>query len=183
MRTLSLRQRAIHPTHLLLGGLILATCFVTPIAMAQETNIVYTEPPAPEHLAQQLFGPRYRSAATAEQMFGMLIQFEFDSTKIKPQSLPLLDAVGEMMTLPEATNRSIVVEGHTDSVGTSQYNDSLSLRRARAVIDYLSTTFDLTKSRFSAAGKGERQPHDTTNPSAPINRRAVFRATQKIRLK
>lgn len=113
----------------------------------------------------------------------MLIQFEFDSTNIEPQSLALLDSVGEMMNLPQAKNRSIIVEGHTDSVGTVNYNETLSLRRAKAVIDYLSATFDLPTSRFTAAGKGERQPHDTADPKAAVNRRAVFRATQKIRLK
>lgn len=141
---------------------------------------VFTEPPAPESLAKQLFGPRYRGGG---DMFAMLIQFKFDSTDIEPYSLPLLDSVGEMMLLPEVKGQRIVVEGHTDSTGPATYNDTLSVRRARAVVDYLSATFDIPANRFAAVGKGERQPHDGRDAAAPINRRAVFRAANKIRLK
>ena len=147
-----------------------------------DSNVpVFTEPPPPQTLARQLFGPRYRGGA---DMFAMLIQFEFDSTTIEPQSLPLLESVGEMMLLPEVRGRRIVVEGHTDSTGAADYNNSLSIRRARAVIDYLSASFGIPAERFAAVGKGEREPYDTHDSTAPVNRRAVFRAAErKIRLK
>ncbi len=144
---------------------------------------LFSQPPAPQTLAAQLFGPRYRSGSLQTGLFGMLVQFEFGSDALLPSSLPLLDSVGEMMLLPEAQGRSIIVEGHTDTVGSQRYNQTLSERRARAVVDYLANTFDLSPSRFSSTGKGETQLHDQDNPAAAVNRRAVFRASQKIKLK
>lgn len=157
---------------------------ITMHAVAQDTSLhkttpLYVEPPAPSELAQHLFGPRYRSAG----YFGMRIQFAFDSAMLRPESLPLLDSVGEMMKLPESKGRTVMVEGHTDGVGSAHYNNDLSLRRANAVVTYLTQSFDLPRTRFSVSGKGESDLLEPEDPAADINRRAVFRAIQKLRLK
>ena len=146
---------------------------------------VFHEPPDPETLAELLFEPRYRSSdgQPQENLFAMRIQFEFDSTAVLPESLPLLDSVGEMMTLPAVAGRSIVVEGHTDARGTEPYNQSLSQRRAAAVKRYLMDSFAIEPGRLVVTGKGESRPHDRADPEAPINRRVVFKPVQKIRLK
>lgn len=145
---------------------------------------VFHEPPAPETLAELLFEPRYRgNGQPQENLFAMRIQFEFDSTAVLAESLPLLDSVGEMMTLPEVAGRSIVVEGHTDARGTEVYNQNLSQRRAAAVKRYLMDSFAIDPGRLVVTGKGESRPHDRVDPEAPINRRVVFKPVQKIRLK
>lgn len=145
---------------------------------------VFTEPPAPEALAKLLFEPRYRGdGQAAENLFAMRIQFEFDSTAVVPESLPLLDSVGKMMTLPAVDGRSIVVEGHTDASGSNYYNDDLSERRAAAIKHYLVESFDLQADRLRITGKGERQLHNTDEPESPDNRRVVFKPITKLRLK
>lgn len=146
---------------------------------------VFTQPPDPETLAQLLFEPRYRSSdgQREENLFAMRIQFEFDSTAVVPDSLPLLDSVGEMMSLPNVDGRSIVVEGHTDAKGTELYNSDLSRRRAVAIKSYLVDSFALEPSRLVVTGKGETQPHDPDEPLAAVNRRVVFKPLTKIRLK
>ena len=146
---------------------------------------VFVEPPHPETLARLLFEPRYRSSdgAPEENLFAMRIQFEFDSTAVVPESLPLLDSVGEMMMLPQVEGRAIIVEGHTDARGTEAYNEGLSQRRAAAVKRYLADSFGIDESRLVVNGKGESTPHDRNDPLAPINRRVVFKPLQRIRLK
>ena len=154
-------------------------------AGATAATPIFTEPPDPETLARLLFEPRYRGidGKREESLFAMRIQFEFDSTAVVPESLPLLDSVGEMMNLPEVQGRSIVVEGHTDASGTEQYNDELSQRRAAAIKHYLVDSFDLDASRLVIAGKGERQLHDREDPRNAVNRRVIFKPVTKIRLK
>jgi len=154
-------------------------------ASAAAETPVFTEPPDPEALARLLFEPRYRSSdgAREDNLFAMRIQFEFDSTAVVPESLPLLDSVGEMMTLPAVQGRSIVVEGHTDASGTEAYNDNLSQRRATAIKRYLIDSFDLDASRLVVTGKGERHLQDRTDPHNAVNRRVIFKPLTKIRLK
>lgn len=154
-------------------------------ASATAETPIFTEPPDPETLARLLFEPRYRSSdgTREENLFAMRIQFEFDSTAVVPGSLPLLDSVGEMMTLPDVSGRSIVVEGHTDASGTEAYNDDLSQRRAAAIKRYLIDSFDLDASRLVVTGKGERHLHDRTDPRNAANRRVIFKPLTKIRLK
>jgi len=145
----------------------------------------FDEPPDPDTLADILFEPRYRGTdgQPTENLFAMRIQFEFDSTAVTPNSLPLLDSVGEMMTLPQVKGRSIVIEGHTDARGTKAYNQDLSRQRADAIKHYLADSFDIDATRLVVTGKGELNPHDRADPHAPVNRRVVFRPLQKIRLK
>ena len=154
------------------------------VTTASAETPTFHEPPDPETLARILFEPRYRSdGQPAENLFAMRIQFEFDSTAVTPESLPLLDSVGEMMSLAEVQGRSIVVEGHTDASGTEAYNDLLSKRRAGAIKQYLADSFNIDTSRLVVTGKGERSPHDRADPLAASNRRVVFKPLQKIRLK
>lgn len=146
---------------------------------------VFVEPPHPETLARILFEPRYRGTdgAPEENLFAMRIQFEFDSTAVVPESLPLLDSVGEMMMLPQVKGRAIIVEGHTDARGTEIYNENLSQRRAAAVKRYLADSFGIDEDRLVVTGKGESVPYDRDDPRAPVNRRVVFKPLQRIRLK
>jgi outer membrane protein OmpA-like peptidoglycan-associated protein len=145
---------------------------------------LFIEPPAPEELARLLFKPRYRSVGGANQrepnLFSMMINFEFDSTRILPQSLPLLDSVGQMLDLPEARGESLVVEGHTDASGAEAYNQTLSERRATAIRDYLVASFGVKAERLIIVGYGKTRPYDGSEPTNPLNRRAAFRPLKAI---
>jgi outer membrane protein OmpA-like peptidoglycan-associated protein len=52
---------------------------------------------------------------------------------------------------------SVEVAGHTDATGTDEYNQGLSERRARSVVDYL-VGKGIDRSRLDAVGRGESQP-------------------------
>src|SRR5690606_26999240 len=63
------------------------------------------------------------------------ITFGFDKSDLQPQFYPVLDNLAR--TLNEYNQTIIEVAGHTDSVGSDSYNQSLSMRRADAVGNYL----------------------------------------------
>ncbi len=83
------------------------------------------------------------------------LQFAYDSAEIQPASKPLLGAL--FAGLESEHRASIVIEGHTSSEGSDAYNQSLSERRAQAVVGDLIQR-GLPAERVSAVGKGESRP-------------------------
>ncbi len=77
------------------------------------------------------------------------------------ESLAILDqAVDTLKRYPDV---HVEVAGHTDSIGTDEYNQKLSERRARIVYDYL-TSHGISASRLDGPkGYGESHPIDTNN--------------------
>ncbi len=165
---------------------------------------IYSQPPSPKELADILFPKRYRSIVLKEDtatipaqpianestlaytqpsqetnMFGLLINFEYDSTTIVAPSLPLLDSVGEMMNLEKTHDQAIIIEGHADAIGSDDYNQGLSERRARAIKRYLVSVFSIAPNRLVVIGKGEQELYDKNEPANAINRRVVFKPLQR----
>ena len=66
--------------------------------------------------------------------------------------------------------------GHTDSTGSTEYNQTLSVRRAQATVDYLSAR-GVTASRVRVVGAGESSPvaQNSTPDGRAKNRRVVLR--------
>ena len=83
------------------------------------------------------------------------VTFAFDSANLNSQFYPVLDKVAD--TLKEYDKTVVEVAGHTDSVGSDAYNQSLSERRANSVADYLSN-HGMTRSRMVTVGAGEGHP-------------------------
>ena len=106
------------------------------------------------------------------------VHFDFDKATIRPDARPVLDeAIG---ALKQAGNVTIITEGHTDSVGSAEYNQRLSERRARAVRDYM-VSGGIASTRIEAVGMGESKPvasNDTAEGRAE-NRRVELRVRKK----
>ena len=83
------------------------------------------------------------------------VTFDFDSSSLKPQFAPVLDDVAR--TLSQYNQTVVEVAGHTDSVGTDQYNQSLSERRANSVAAYLGS-HGVLQQRMISVGAGESRP-------------------------
>jgi len=98
------------------------------------------------------------------------VHFDFDKATLKPEAKPILDEA--VQVLKQEGSVDIVVEGHTDSIGTEQYNLRLSRRRADTVRRYL-VDHGIAASRITAEGFGESKPvasNDTADGRAQ-NRR------------
>lgn len=107
------------------------------------------------------------------------IHFEFDKDKIRPESFAIIDAVAEVLNQYPTMN--LEIQGHTDNKGSAFYNKSLSDRRAKAVMKYLTTKSKIDKSRLTAKGYGMEiplVPNDTPLNRA-LNRRVQFIRTDK----
>ncbi|MBO4600038.1 MAG: OmpA family protein, partial [Bacteroidales bacterium] len=99
------------------------------------------------------------------------INFDFDSYRLRKESYPHLDEVAMMMNaFPEMR---IKIIGHTDSLGSDKYNQTLSLNRAKSVIRYLQTK-GIDKDRMVPEGFGEKYPIDTNStPEGRFHNRRV----------
>ncbi len=102
------------------------------------------------------------------------VLFEFGSAKLKPESYHVLDQWVKI--LKENPNMIIEVAGHTDSIGSDEYNLKLSRARAKAVRDYFIKK-GIEPSRIYARGYGERQPiaDNGTPEGRALNRRVEIR--------
>ena len=91
------------------------------------------------------------------------LKFEFDKADLRPEDKELLAKIaGILMTSHDYT---ISVNGHTDDVGTAEYNQKLSERRAQAVRDYL-VKAGLSAEILSVEGHGKSRPLVAGNSDA-----------------
>ncbi len=81
--------------------------------------------------------------------------FDTDSTAIKPGFHTTLDKLADVVVRYGKTTLTIV--GHTDNVGSNQYNQQLSQRRAHSVAQYFESK-RVDPVRLATAGKGETEP-------------------------
>ncbi len=106
------------------------------------------------------------------------IYFDFDKATFQTESYPELNKLESMLV----QNAGMVVEiaGHTDAVGTKDYNQQLSLRRAQAVKDYL-TKKGVDSRRINPVGYGKSKPlasNDDEEGGRELNRRVEFKVLQ-----
>jgi outer membrane protein OmpA-like peptidoglycan-associated protein len=83
------------------------------------------------------------------------ITFDFDQSVVRDESRPVLDEARD--TLRANPDVQVAVEGHTDALGTDEYNQALSIRRAEAVYRYL-VNAGIAPERLKIVGQGESQP-------------------------
>lgn len=101
------------------------------------------------------------------------VEFDFDSARIRPESRETLDELGKALSDEKLSGMRFTVRGHTDHIGTEEYNRRLSLDRARAVKGYLVENFGLDPGRIDVQGFGESLPvaPPTTDEGRQMNRR------------
>ena len=132
-------------------------------------------PPAPEQppvAVPPVATPAAPTAVpTAEKVsFAADAFFDYDKAVLKPEAKEKLDELAGKL---DGINLEVIIGvGHTDSMGTDQYNDKLSLRRAEAVKAYLLSK-GVEANRVYTEGKGEKQPiaDNTTAEGRAKNRR------------
>ncbi len=82
------------------------------------------------------------------------IRFEFDSIVLSAEARATLDALAAWMTRNQAR---VLVEGHADERGTTEYNVALGQRRAQVIADYLAR-LGVSSSRVETISYGEERP-------------------------
>ena len=99
------------------------------------------------------------------------IYFDTDTTDVKPKSEQALGEIAKL--LKGRPDLKLFVVGHTDSVGSLDYNKDLSIRRARAVVDVLTGKYGIPKSRLRGEGVGPLSPvlANTSDGGRAKNRR------------
>jgi outer membrane protein OmpA-like peptidoglycan-associated protein len=106
---------------------------------------------------------------------GALINFDFDSAQIRPESYPLLDEFGKAFKFGLAGG-VFMVAGHTDGTGSVVYNQGLSERRAQAVATYLTAHHGISSTQLMMKGYGEAKPiaSNESESGQALNRRVEF---------
>jgi OOP family OmpA-OmpF porin len=117
--------------------------------------------------------PRTPAGATVNELGCWVckgLEFDFDKWNIKPQYYPILDeAVGCMNQHPCIR---VEIQGHTDYIGTEEYNQVLSEKRAGEVMNYFIKK-GISKERLSIIGYGFSKPiaSNETPEGRAMNRR------------
>ena len=83
---------------------------------------------------------------------GESANFAFDKYKVREEDKIKLD---EFIDAIDGFKGTLTIIGHTDTKGSYEYNEGLSLRRARAVRDYIATRLDLFDYTVKVSGRGE----------------------------
>ena len=110
------------------------------------------------------------SAPEAKPSLSLLIQFDFNSARVKPESQQALTNLAQALQSKELVEAKFAVEGHTDAKGRADYNLKLSQQRADAVRAYLVSN-GVQDSRLAAVGKGATELANAADPQAAENRR------------
>ncbi len=87
--------------------------------------------------------------------FATGLLFGFDSATVRPEAQTNLRNLAD--NLDKYPDSDLLIVGHTDSVGSDAYNQTLSQRRAAAVAGFL-TARGVAGTRLQAEGKGESEP-------------------------
>jgi OmpA-OmpF porin, OOP family len=101
------------------------------------------------------------------------IAFQFDSAELSDWGKGNAYLAAEK--LKAKGDISMVIEGHTDEVGSAEYNNNLGLRRAQRVMTELAA-LGIDQSRISTATQGEQKPliNQPTAWARAVNRRVEF---------
>jgi outer membrane protein OmpA-like peptidoglycan-associated protein len=87
--------------------------------------------------------------------FASGLLYDFDSDAVKPDARANLQSLAQ--SLDKYPGSDLLILGHTDSVGTDDYNKRLSVRRADAAAEYL-VSQGVDRDRIATGGLGEEEP-------------------------
>lgn len=101
----------------------------------------------------------------------LTINFEFDSARLTNDGIITLKALGQALGDKRLAGMQFQIAGHTDDVGTEEYNQDLSERRAKAVVTHLVSFYGVAPDRLKAVGYGKKRLAVPGDPKAAANRR------------
>jgi OOP family OmpA-OmpF porin len=144
--------------------------------MVEGTSLIDDKAAVEKFVAEVFCQPKVE-APKPEKIVLRGINFDFDKYNIKSEWMPVLDEA--VRILKAHPNIHIVIEGNTDAIGSEQYNQKLSERRANAVYKYF-VSKGISSSRMKTVGYGELRPIATnaTEEGRALNRRVELQVLQ-----
>ena len=109
--------------------------------------------------------------AASKPKIDLEIQFDYNSADISKGSVAAVQELGKALSDSSVKGSTFVVAGHTDAIGSENYNQNLSERRADTIKKYLTENYGLDGSNLVTVGYGETRPKDPNAPMDPANRR------------
>jgi outer membrane protein OmpA-like peptidoglycan-associated protein len=102
------------------------------------------------------------------------IEFDTEAATLRPESTPTLEAVLKILSEHPEVER-VEIQGHTDANGPAEYNEKLSGKRARTVLDWL-VSRGIAAQRLTSRGYGESVAiaSNETEDGRQTNRRVEF---------
>jgi outer membrane protein OmpA-like peptidoglycan-associated protein len=147
------------------------------IRLASPSGPAATAAPSANPAWSSASAPGVRTAATqpmatpqssgAGRSINLTVVFATDSAQLTPQAMTALDQLGRALSNRELSDYRFRIEGHTDTVGSADYNRALSEQRAASVVAYLSAKFGVAPARLEAVGMGEQGLLVPTPPQTP----------------
>jgi OmpA-OmpF porin, OOP family len=106
---------------------------------------------------------------TSGPAVNLTVNFENGSARLTPDAMRTLDELGKALSSQDLAAYKFRIEGHTDTVGSHDYNRTLSEQRAEAVVAYVARKFGVDPTRLQAIGMGEEgllvpTPNQTPEP-------------------
>lgn len=136
---------------------------VTPGVRTRGLNIIDTGKSKPKH--------KPVTPVMEEKAISMEILFDYNSATLTAEAKQQLGPVGMALASDDLKGMDFRIEGHTDVIGSDQFNIDLSLRRAEAVKEFLTDQYGLAGVSIEIVGKGKNNLADKDNPTSEVNRR------------
>jgi OOP family OmpA-OmpF porin len=124
------------------------SCCAKPVVAEPEPAPVVVPPPPPP-------APAPKPVIIEKGRQTLNVEFDFDKSTIKKGYYKDIDDLAKVMK--DYPDLNVVIEGHTDSVGTAAYNKKLSQRRAEAIKKYMVES-GIDTNRLKAQGFGMDNP-------------------------
>jgi OmpA-OmpF porin, OOP family len=97
----------------------------------------------------------------------LTVNFATGSAELTPDAIRALDELGRALSSKDLSAYRFRIEGHTDTVGSQEFNRTLSERRAEAVVDYVAKKYGVDPSKLQPVGMGEDGLLVQTPPQTP----------------
>jgi outer membrane protein OmpA-like peptidoglycan-associated protein len=110
-------------------------------------------PPNCSHLREK--ASRGIELTPKSDIASIMVEFDFNSAELTPASEKTLDTLAQALNSETLKPCCFEIDGYTDAVGSSEYNQKLSEERAQSVIDYMSSHDRIESQRMMPKGYGK----------------------------
>lgn len=166
------------PFLVILAAWSVAACASQPTAEEELTRPKKADPAIAEQQRENEQLARQSAVHMGKSMKVPSVTYEFDSIRPPDEAYPLLDKLAEV--LKENPTLHLIVEGHTDILGSEEYNYWLGAARAAAMKSYLvSRGINAERIRIHSYGKDRPITLDNSTEGRKANRRVEFKLTKR----